>query len=86
MVGALGGEADFPGAEGHRWGSQGFSAEVSKVLHMEESHSHALEKGGPLDDVLQRSLISSKLNLRCQWNTEVKFFIRQTDPQSEVQV
>lgn len=82
----MGREADFPGAEGHRWGPQGLSAQEGKVSHMEESHSHALEKGGPLDDVLQRSLISPKLNLRCQWNTEIKSFIRQTDPQSELQV
>ena len=41
------------------------------------SHSHAFKKEGSRD-ILQRSLISDKLNLRCQWNMEVKAFSRKT--------
>lgn len=40
---------------------------------VEGSHSHSFKKEGSLD-ILQRSLISGKLNLRCQWNMEVKAF------------
>ena len=51
--------------------SGGHRAPVQRQV--EGSHRHTFKKEGSLD-ILQRSLISGKLNLRCQWNMEVKAF------------